>query len=92
MNIRNITLIASAAALATVFTGCHGYDTDYHGNAVRAEAAHNVMGIVKTNPDSYRYVDEAESIVLDTNELWCRRDYSGQNISLFWGLISIRDY
>lgn len=88
---RKLSLIASALALV-VFTGCNGYDTDYHGTNVSAEASHNFMGIVKTNPNSYRYVDEASTIVVDTDELWCRRDFSGSDTSLFWGLINIRDY
>ncbi len=89
---RKFSLIASAIALAFAFTGCNGYDTDYHGNNVNAEASHNFMGIVKTNPGSYRYVNEAATIIIDTDELWCRRDFSGSDTSLFWGLINIRDY
>lgn len=89
---RKISLIASAAALAFALSGCNAYDTDYHGSNVCAEPAHNFLGIVKTNPNSYRYVDEASTIILDTDELWCRRDFSGSDTSLFWGLINIRDY
>ncbi|MGN0835315.1 MAG: hypothetical protein ACI4QA_05765 [Candidatus Spyradosoma sp.] len=90
--IKKISLIASAAALALAFAGCHAYDTDYHGSNVSAEASHNFLGIVKTNPDSYRYLDEASTIVINTDDLWCRRDFSGSDTSLFWGLINIRDY
>lgn len=92
MIIRKISLIASAAALAFALAGCHSYDTDYHGTNVSAEASHNFLGIVKTNPNSYRYLDETTSIVIDTDELWCRRDFGGSDTSLFWGLIHIRDY
>lgn len=89
---RKISLIASAITLAFALSGCYAYDTDYHGTNVSAETAHNFMGIVKTNPNSYRYVDEASTIVINTDELWCQRDFSGSDTSLFWGLINIRDY
>lgn len=90
---RKISLIASAITLAFALSGCHAYDTDYEpGPNISAEASHNFMGIVKTNPNSYRYVDEASTIVINTDELWCQRDFSGSDTSLFWGLINIRDY
>lgn len=92
MKILNIALMTSAATLALALTGCNGYDTDYHGDAVRAETSHNVLGIVKTNPDSYRYIDDSSTVIVNTDDLWCRRDFSGSNTSLLWGLINICDY
>ena len=35
---------------------------------------------------------DTESLVIRTEDLWCRRDFSGDNVSLFWGLINICDY
>lgn len=85
-------ILSSALVAATLLGGCAGYDTDDTGSGVVIEPSHNFLGIVKTNPGSYRYVEDAGSIVIRTDELWCRRDFSGDNISLFWGLININDY
>ncbi len=93
MKIRKLSLLVSlAVASAFAMTGCNGYDTDYHGDSVRAEDSHNFLGIVKTAPNSYGYVDDSASIILDTESLWCRRDFSGAKVTLFWGAISVRDY
>ena len=90
--IRKIAIILSALALPAFFAGCQAYDTNHHGKSVRAEASHNVAGIIKTNPDSYRHVTQEATILLNTDDLWCRRDFTGDNISLFWGAINICDY
>ncbi len=84
----------AAAALAAVFalSGCNGFDTDYKGDSVRAETEHNFLGIIKTTSGSYGYVDEASTIMLNTDELWCRRDFTGAKVTLFWGAITICDY
>lgn len=87
-----LAVLSSALAATALFVGCAGHDTDYKGPGVSAEASHNILGIVKTNPGSYRYVEESSSIVIRTEDLWCRRDFSGDNVSLFWGLININDY
>lgn len=82
------TFVAAAAGLA----GCAGHDTDYKGPGVSAETSHNFLGVVKTNPASYRYIDEPGTLVIRTEDLWCRRDFSGDNVSLLWGLVNICDY
>ncbi|MCD8284034.1 MAG: hypothetical protein LUD39_06740 [Opitutae bacterium] len=93
MKISKLSLVAPfAAAFALAATGCNGWDTDYHGESVRAEHAHNVLGIIDVSPGSYGYIDDSQTVVLDTDSLWCRRDFSGAKILLFWGAISIRDY
>lgn len=84
--------LAVLSATAVGLAGCAGHDTDYKGPGVTAEPSHNFIGLVKTNPSSYRYVDETGSILLRTDELWCRRDFSGENITLLWGLVHITDY
>jgi len=92
MKYLKLALLGFTVATAAFLSGCVGHDTDYKGASVSAEASHNFLGIVKTNPSSYRYVEPSDSLVLRTDELWCRRDFSGDNISLFWGLVNICDY
>lgn len=86
-----LTLAVLSAAVA-VLAGCAGHDTAYKGPGVTAEPAHNLVGAIKLNPSSYRYIDETGSVVLRTDELWCRRDFTGTNITLLWGLVHIADY
>lgn len=92
MKYLKLAVLSSVVATTALFSGCVGHDTAYKGPGVTAEASHNFLGIVKTNPGSYRYVDDAGSIVIRTEDLWCRRDFSGDNVSLFWGLVNINDY
>lgn len=90
---KSLTLAVLSSALAALcLSGCAGHDTDYKGPGVAAESSHNFIGLVKTNPNSYRYVEDCGTIHIRTEDLWCRRDFSGNNLSLFWGLINISDY
>lgn len=92
MKYLKLAIIASVLAATASFTGCTGYDTDYKGPGVSVEPSHNALGIATTRPDSYRYVDPASTLIIRTEDLWCRRDYSGDNVSLLWGLINVCDY
>ncbi|MBP3302220.1 MAG: hypothetical protein J6L64_03685 [Opitutales bacterium] len=92
MKYLKLAVLSSVVAATALFSGCAGHDTIHKGPGVTAEASHNFLGIVKTNPGSYRYVDEAGSIVIRTEDLWCRRDFTGDNVSLLWGLVNINDY
>lgn len=92
MKYLKLAIIASVVAATASFSGCASYDTDYKGPGVALESSHNVLGAITTNPDSYRYVEESGTLVVRTSDLWCRRDFSGDNVSLFWGLINVCDY
>ncbi|MDR1496820.1 MAG: hypothetical protein LBS59_00180 [Puniceicoccales bacterium] len=85
---RSFFLFFAVAALS----GCgQPYDTDHYGNAVGVEPSHNFLGVVKTYPGSYRPV-ETVTVPLHSNEVSARRDFSGTNVSLFWGAITFADY
>lgn len=93
MKYLKLAFIGSAFAAAAFLSGCAGYDTNYKGAGVSAEPSHNiVLGIVKTYPKSYRYVDSSNSLILRTDEIWGRRNFSGTDVSLFWDLVNICDY
>lgn len=92
MKLLRTAIFFSATAAAALLSGCAGHDTDYTGASVAAEPSHNLLGIVETNPKSYRYVEPSSTLILRTDELWGRRDFSGNNLTLFWGLINICDY
>ena len=86
MKLRTLALAATALALA----GC-AYDTDHYGSSAQIEPSHNVLGIVKTSPGSYA-ANERAVVNVTTDELWARRDFSGDNVTFLWGAISISDY
>lgn len=92
MKYLKLAIIASVVVATASFSGCASYDTDYKGPSVSAESSHNVLGAITTNPDSYRYQNESSTIVIRTGDLWCRRDFTGDNVSLLWGLINVCDY
>lgn len=79
-------------AAAALLTGCgQAYDTDYYGSSVAIEPSHNFFGLVKTSPGSFIPVDET-TIHLPTSQISAARDFSGNNVSLFWGALTITDY
>jgi hypothetical protein len=89
---RSFLLLALAGAATAAFSGCgQPYDTDHYGRSAQVEPSHNFLGIVKTAPGSYAPV-ALTTIPLHSNEVSARRDFSGTNVSLFWGAITFADY
>lgn len=80
------TLLASAAMV-----GCTSYDTPHRNRNVSLEPAHNFMGIVKVEPNSYAPSERA-TVGLSLNELASRRNNSGDRVTLLWGAITLTDY
>lgn len=76
-------LLLSVAALA-FFSGCASSDK-YASNDF------NMLGIVKVSPDSFEKIDNA-TFDLHTDEVYARRNVSGDNVQLLWGLVTIADY
>ncbi len=90
--LRPLFLCSAAVAVSALFSACgQAYDTDYHGSSVSIEPSHNFLGIVKTTPDAYIPVNET-TVRLRSSEIYAGRDISGNNVSLFWGLITYTDY
>ena len=92
MTLKKIAL-ASFAVSALAFAGCSNYDTDHRGSSVQIEPSHNLLGIVQTSPASYSSTGNTDMLPeLRTDEVWARRDFSGDQVSFFWGAITIKDY
>ena len=92
MTLKKIAL-ASFAASALAFAGCSNYDTDHRGSSVQIESSHNLLGIVETSPGSYASTGNSELLPsITTDEIWARRDFSGDEVSFLWGAITIKDY
>ena len=56
-----------------------------------AEKSHNFLGIMKVDRASFDRSPDS-LISLHTDEISSQDHYSGDKISFFWGLISIKDY
>ena len=77
----------SLAASALVFTGCY-----HDGDKAQLEKEEtNVFGLYKNVQESYEPTGP-NSFVINTNELYTRKNFSGDKTSLLWGLITIEDY
>ncbi len=82
---RNLLVLVSLAATALVFTGCDS------GRAAMAPKEANVLGAVTYQAESYAPTSPA-SFTIRTDELYAREDFSGDKVTLLWGLITIKDY
>ncbi|MGK0309399.1 MAG: hypothetical protein ACJAYS_000215 [Lentimonas sp.] len=77
--------ITFLVASAFVFTACDsGYST-------MAPKETNVLGIIKHQPQSYAHTGPT-SFVINTDELYTRKEFSGDKTTLLWGLVTIKDY
>ena len=51
----------------------------------------NVAGAVTHSPNSFAPIEKS-TIRLQSDELWYRRDFSGNKTTLLWGLFTFTDY
>ena len=80
-------LIVLASILASSFfiTAC---DSNYSSMAPRET---NVLGIIKHEPGSYAHTGP-NTFAVHTDELYTRKEFSGDKTTFFWGLVTIKDY
>jgi hypothetical protein len=91
-HLRKLFFLAVAGTAATAFIGCgQPYDTDSYGRGVYVEPAHSFFGIVKVAPHNFTPV-EPTTFSLSSTDVSARRDFSGDRVSFFWGLITFTDY
>lgn len=84
--ISKLFALVSVAAAALVFTGCRD-----SGQAAYGSKETNILGIVKHEPANYGNVG-VNSFVVATDELYSRKDYSGNRTTFLWGLVTLTDY
>lgn len=80
-----VILLSLTTAAALCFTGCDS------GQAQMGPKETNVLGIVKSEKESYEYTG-ATTIAVSTDELYSRKNFSGDKTSLLWGFITLKDY
>ena len=77
--------ITFLVASAFVFTAC---DSDY---STMAPKETNVLGIIKHEPQSYAHTSP-NTFTINTDELYTRKEFSGDKTTFLWGLVTIKDY
>lgn len=82
---RKLLSIAFLVVSAFAFTACSS------SSSTMTPAETNVLGIIKHEPASYDHTD-ADTFALHTDELFTRKNYSGDKTTLLWGLVTIKDY
>ena len=50
----------------------------------------NVLGIIKNQPESYAHTN-SNTFAIHTDELYPRKEFSGNQTSFFWGLVTLKD-
>ena len=83
--IKKILSLISLSIAALVFTGCDG------GTAQMSPKEANVLGIAKIEKESYEATGPA-TFAVSTDELYTRKNYDGDKVTLLWGLITLKDY
>jgi hypothetical protein len=51
----------------------------------------NLLGVAKINKADYQ-PSNPTTFLLSTDELYTRKNFSGDQVSLLWGLITLKDY
>ncbi len=80
-----ILALLSIAASAFLFSGCDG------GHAQMGPEETNVLGIAKIEKESYAPTGPA-TFAISTDELYTRKNFSGDKVTLLWGLVTLKDY
>jgi hypothetical protein len=80
-----ILAFLSISFAALVLTGCDG------GTAQMGPKETNVLGIVTVEKESYAPT-YSTTFALSTDELYDRKNFSGDKVTLLWGLVTLKDY
>ena len=70
---------------ALIFTGCNG------GTAQMRPQEVNLLGVAKIKKAHYQPTGPA-TFSVSTDELYPRKNFSGDQLSLLWGLFTLKDY
>jgi len=73
------------AVSALVFTACDG------GRAQMQKKEAHLLGAIAYETGNYA-ASGPDTIAIGTDELYDRRNVSGDKVTLLWGLITLKDY
>ena len=80
-----IIALLSISISALIFTGCDG------GTSQMGPKEANLLGLAKIKKAQYQ-TSGPTTFSLSTDELYTRKNFGGNQVSLLWGLITIKDY
>ena len=84
MRINLVTLLALLTAALT-FTGCD------KGQAQMGAREANLLGVAKVERENYGPTGPT-TFAVHTDELYKRKNFSGDRVTLLWGLVTLKDY
>lgn len=84
MRIKLITLLAVLSA-ALFLSGCD------RGKSQMGQREANLLGVAKIEKDNYT-PSGVNTFAVSSDELYKRKNFSGDKVTLFWGLITLKDY
>lgn len=84
MRIKIIALLTISIS-ALFFTGCDG------GTSQMGPKEANLLGVAKISKAHYQ-PSRPSTFPISTDELYTRKNFGGNQVSLLWGLITLKDY
>ncbi|MEM0966679.1 MAG: hypothetical protein AAGJ81_11070 [Verrucomicrobiota bacterium] len=88
---KKFALLLSAFCLLAL-SGCNtGPTTAQRENMLKPNNNYNFFGIVNSQKGSFKEAGRTTSAV-SVNEVTARDNYSGDSVTLLWGLITLQDY
>lgn len=82
-----ILFVVAMAGLAVFASGCNTTSS----NSVYVPREMNILGIVKHQPQSYATVG-SNTFHVSSDELFARKNFSGNKTTFLWGLVTFTDY
>ncbi|MFP4068739.1 MAG: hypothetical protein ACOCVJ_03070 [Verrucomicrobiota bacterium] len=86
MRIKHLAL-STLALSALAFSGCY---TD-SGTTQMGKEESNLLGVYKFQGDDYSPAGP-NTFAVSTDEIYTRNNYSGDKVTLLWGLVTLKDY
>jgi hypothetical protein len=84
MRIKLVSLLALSIA-AFCFSGCD------QGRSQMGTREANLLGVAKVEKDNYGPTG-VNTFAVHTDELYTRKNFSGDRVTLLWGLFTLKDY
>ena len=80
-----IIALLSILISSLIFTGCD------RGTSQMGPKEANLLGLAKISKAHYQPSGPA-TFSISTDEIYTRNDFGGDQVSLLWGLITLKDY
>lgn len=84
MRIKLVSLLV-LSSFALLMTGCD------KGRSQMGHRETQLLGVAKLEKSNYT-PSGINTVDVETDELYSRKNFSGDKVTLFWGLITLKDY